>query len=257
MGLIVTNFKINKTAETFAEMIDILITEPAQNPSMHISVPLRKDWDTSGLFVHMGRDHGIPGYIRVLEFCSNKTFSSNPKFDDLKSYGIKPEYIKALRYLYNKTEHIDLLPGALLETPLPGSIVGRTLNCLITQQFVLLKKSDRFWYENDLPPSSLTTSQLKEIKKITLAGLLCVNTDDLGKIQPKAFVVEDQFLNERISCDQYALPQLAEWAEMDPKVDVSEELLMHALAKAEQKVLQRKKMEYQVWSTSKYGHIFW
>ncbi|ERL88558.1 hypothetical protein D910_05943 [Dendroctonus ponderosae] len=239
----------NKTAETFAEMIDILITEPAQNPSMHISVPLRKDWDTSGLFVHMGRDHGIPGYITVLEFCSNKTFSKYPKFDDLKSYGIKPEYVKALRYLYNKTEHIDLLPGVLLETPLPGSIVGRTLNCLLTRQFVLLKKSDRFWYENDLPPSSLTTAQLKEIKKITLAGLLCINTDDLGKIQPKAFVVEDQFLNERILCDQYALPQLAEWAEMDPKVDVSEELLMHALAKAEQKVLQRKKMEYQVWST--------
>lgn len=243
---------MNKTAENFAEMIDILITEPAQNPSMHISVPLRRDWDTAGLFVHMGRDHGIPGYVRTLEFCDNTTFVKPPKFEDLKSHGIKAEYIKALKYLYNKTENIDLLAGALLESPLPGAIVGPTLNCLIKEQFILLKKSDRFWYENDLPPSSLTTSQLKEIKKITLAGLLCVNTDDLGKIQPKAFVVEDQFLNGRIPCDQHALPQLVEWVDMDPMVDVSEELLMDALAKAEQKVLERRKMEYQVWSTSKF-----
>lgn len=232
-------------------MVDILISTTAQTPSMHISVPLRSGWETSALFVHMGRDHGVPSYVKMLQFCQNVTFPKFLKFEDLKTYNIKPEYIKALKYLYNSTEDIDLLPGVLLESPLPGAIVGPTLNCLIKEQFILLKKSDRFWYENDLPPSSLTTSQLKEIKKITVAGLLCVNTDDLGRIQPKAFVVEDHFLNERIPCDQFTLPQLAEWVEMDHKAEISEELLMDALAKAEQKLLERRKMEFHVWSTGK------
>ncbi|XP_066153356.1 uncharacterized protein [Euwallacea fornicatus] len=240
---------LSKTADSFADMIDILISEPAQNPSMHISVPLRANWDTSGLFVHMGRDHGIPGYVKIVQFCKNQTFPKTLKFEDLKAYHIKPEYIKALKYLYNNTEDIDLLAGVLLETPLPGAIVGPTLNCLIKEQFISLKKSDRFWYENDLPPSSLTTAQLMEIKKTTLAGLLCINTDDMSKIQPKAFVIEDKFLNGRIPCDQFALPQLAEWVEMDHMSEISEELLMEALAKAEQKLMERRKMEYQVWST--------
>ncbi|KAL1488619.1 hypothetical protein ABEB36_014422 [Hypothenemus hampei] len=240
---------VNKTAEHFAEMIDILISEPAQDPSMHMAVPLRRDWDTAGLFLHMGRDHGLPSYIRLVEYCTNKTFIKSPNFDDLKSFGIKQEYIKALKYLYNKTENIDLLAGVMLESPIPGAIVGPTLNCLLQEQFILLKNSDRFWYENDLPPSSLTTAQLKEIKKVTLAGLLCINTDDLGKIQSRAFVVTDKFLNDRIPCDHFVLPQLEEWVEMDPVVDIGEELLMDALSKAEEKLLERRKMEYHVWST--------
>ncbi|XP_076275092.1 uncharacterized protein LOC143206037 [Rhynchophorus ferrugineus] len=239
---------MNETAESFAEMIDILITVPAQNPSTHMMVPLREGWDSFALFLHMGRDHGLPGYVGVVEYCTNETFDRPVSFSSLETK-IKPEYIKALRYLYKTPEKVDLLAGALLENPLPGAIVGPTLNCLLKEQFVLLKKSDRFWYENDLPPSSLTTSQLKEIKKATLAGILCANTKDLENVQPKAFVAEDSFLNARISCEQHPLPQLAEWVEMDHMVDISEELLMDALSKAEQKLLDRRKMEYRVWST--------
>lgn len=36
---------------------------------------------------------------------------------------------------------------------------------------------------------------------------------------------------------------------MDRTADLSEEMLMDAIAKAEQEVLQRRKMEYEVWST--------
>lgn len=89
---------------------------------------------------------------------------------------------------------MDLLTGALLENPTPGSLVGATFNCLLRHQFSLLRRSDRFWYENDLPPSSLTIEQLQEIRKVTLAGLLCANTDGVDKIQPMAFVTEDPYL---------------------------------------------------------------
>ncbi|XP_060522685.1 uncharacterized protein LOC132699805 [Cylas formicarius] len=243
------NSLTNESATTFAEMVDVLISLPAQTPSMHMEVPLRRDWDTSALFIHMGRDHGILGYINWVQHCNNITFAKPPLFETLKHRGIKPEYIKALKYLYNSTADIDLLAGGLLEQAVPGAMVGPTLNCLLKEQFILLKKSDRFWYENDLPPSSLTTSQLKEIKKITAAALLCANTDGLEEIQPKAFVQEDNFLNARISCYQHPLPQLSEWVEMNHKVDIGEDLLMDALSKAEQKLLERRKMEYQVWSS--------
>ncbi|XP_074027554.1 uncharacterized protein isoform X2 [Leptinotarsa decemlineata] len=240
---------MNESVESFAEMVDLLITTPSHNPSMHIMVPVRPEWDTASLFIHMGRDHGIPSYPSFLQYCSNSTSKKVLSFENLKIFGIKDEYIKALKYMYTSPEDIDLLVGILLEKPIPGTMVGPTLNCLLKEQFQILKETDRFWYENDLPPSSLTTNQLKEIKKITLAGLLCANTDDLEKIQPKAFVQEDTYLNSRISCNQHPLPQLSEWVEMDHMADLSEDLLMDALAKAEQDVLQRRKMEYSVWST--------
>ncbi|CAH0563572.1 unnamed protein product [Brassicogethes aeneus] len=245
----------NQTAESFADMIDVLITTPAQVPSTHMMVSLRSDWDTAALFLHMGRDHGIPPYPQWVQYCSNLTHTHklNFEFEDLKLVGIKQEYMKALKYLYRNTEDIDLLAGVLLENPIPGAVVGPTLRCLLKKQFSLLKESDRFWYENDLPPSSLTTEQLKEIKKITVAGLLCANTDDLDKIQPKAFVQEDPYLNARISCDQHPLPQLAEWVEMDHMTDLTEDLLMEAVSKGVQEVLDRRKVEYMAWS--KYGGV--
>lgn len=241
--------QMNETVETFAEMIDVLISNPAQAPSVHIMIPLRHDWDTASLFIHMGRDHGIPSYPDVVNYCFNVSKDKALKFEDFKAVGIKEEFIKALKYMYRNTDDIDLLVGGILESPIPGAMVGPTFNCLLKEEFVLLKQTDRFWYENDLPPSSLTTGQLKEIKKITLAGLLCANTDDLDRVQPKAFVQEDTFLNARISCEQHPLPQLSEWVEMDHMADFSEDILMDALSKAEHDLLERRKLEYRVWST--------
>ncbi|XP_017785026.1 PREDICTED: uncharacterized protein LOC108568445 [Nicrophorus vespilloides] len=237
---------MNETATSFAEMVDVLISTQGQNPSFHMDVPLREDWDTSSLLIHMGRDHGLPGYVKLLEYCSNGT-TTIKSFHDLD--GIDKHHMKILKEMYNKVEDIDLLVGAILELPHPGAAVGPSVTCLLKEQFALLRRSDRFWYENDLPPSSLTGDQLKEIRKVTVAGILCANTDDLGAIQPKAFVQEDPFLNARLSCDQHPLPQLTAWLEMDHMTDLSEEMLMDAIAKAELEVLQRRKMEYEVWST--------
>lgn len=56
------------------------------------------------------------------------------------------------------------------------------------------------------------------------------------------------YRNVRIACEQHPIPSFLPWLEMDNMVDVSEEMLMDAVAKAEQEVLQRRKMEYEVWS---------
>ncbi|KAK4874855.1 hypothetical protein RN001_014215 [Aquatica leii] len=236
---------MNASANNFGEMVDLLIRTPAQTTSMNMVVPLRSQWDTGSLLIHLGRDHGLPPYTKWVQFCHNVSIAS---FDDLSKVNMEKHNIKLLINLYKDLADVDLLTGAILEKPTPGAVIGKTLSCLLNHQFTLLRNSDRFWYENDLPPSSLTREQLQEIRKVTMAGLLCANTEYLDKIQPKAFVQEDPYLNARISCDQYTLPSLAPWLEMDHTTDFSEEMLMDAIAKAEQEVLQRRKMEYEVWS---------
>ncbi|KAF5280247.1 hypothetical protein FQA39_LY18070 [Lamprigera yunnana] len=241
----IPNSLLNATANNFAEMVDLLIRTPAQTTSMHMVVPLRNKWDTGSLLIHLGRDHGIPPYTQWVEFCHNVSIKN---FDDLFKVNIELNNVNLLTNLYRNTADIDLLTGAILEKPTPGAVVGKTLSCLLYRQFSLLRSSDRFWYENDLPPSSLTREQLQEIRKVTITGLLCANTEYLDKIQPRAFVQEDPFLNARISCEQHTLPNLTQWIEMDHAADFSEEMLMEAIAKAEQEVLLRRKMEYDVWS---------
>ena len=54
-----------------------------------------------------------------------------------------------------RVEDIDLFVGGLSERPLSGAVVGPTFGCLLGQQFQILKKGDRFWYENNIPPSAV------------------------------------------------------------------------------------------------------
>ena len=56
---------------------------------------------------------------------------------------------------------IDLFIGGLSERPLSGAVVGPTFGCLLGQQFQILKKGDRFWYENNIPPSALAKGELR------------------------------------------------------------------------------------------------
>lgn len=46
--------------------------------------------------------------------------------------------------------------GALSEIPMIGSIIGPLLSCLITEQFLRLKKGDSFWYERKIGPQRFT-----------------------------------------------------------------------------------------------------
>ena len=54
---------------------------------------------------------------------------------------------------------------------------------------------DRYWYENDLPPSSFTKEQLNEIRKVKLAQVICGNIPSIDFVQPNVFLESDPFLN--------------------------------------------------------------
>ena len=75
---------------------------------------------------------------------------------------------------------------------------------------ICLKHIVRFWYEmggdEDI---RFTTEELKEIRKVSLARIICDNTKDVTKMQPHAFMTQDSNGNEEVSCDDTSkIPKL-------------------------------------------------
>lgn len=66
-------------------------------------------------------------------------------------------------------ENVDVYTGALSEPPLQGSIVGPLLSCLITDQFLRLKKGDSYWYERRVGPQKFTDGLFDDLKLIKIA----------------------------------------------------------------------------------------
>ncbi|CAD6211177.1 GSCOCT00010964001.3-RA-CDS [Cotesia congregata] len=149
--------------------------------------------------IQEGRDHGLPRYIRWRSFCNLPQVKT---FTDLLNIMSK-DSIKRLQRVYRNVDDIDLITGALLEKPFKDSVMGPTFLCLLGTAFKSVRLGDRYWYENTKTPGAFTIKQLHEIRKTTLAKLLCDNGDTLKRVQPKVFLLEDSFLNPVTDCMSY------------------------------------------------------
>lgn len=109
-------------------------------------------------------------------------------------------------------DDIDLYSGALSEKPLDEGILGPTVTCLLLDQFVRLKRGDRFWYEN---PGKFTPKQLDEIRKTTLAGVICDNSDNVEYVQPRVMEQSSGATNKNVPCSNIAAPDLNPWKDGD------------------------------------------
>ena len=145
---------------------------------------------------------------------------------------------------------VDLFSGALAERPLKGAIVGPTLGCILAHQFSALRKSDRFWYENDVPPSSFTKEQLQEIRKTTLSGLICANMERSQSMPPKAFLGTDSFLNSPIPCSLIPSMSLTPWISDLPALQVPDDLLKKSIDRALIDLAKRRAEEELLFSNS-------
>lgn len=161
------------------------------------SLEFNENWSPIALAIHRSRDHGIPAYHQALNLCEARLpiFGDHRlTFDDLQTYGgISAEGRELLESIYQHAEDVDLLAGALLEKPALGTIFGSTISCLLSLQFSTLRNADRFWYENDIPPSSLSLDQLQAVRRVSLSGLMCT-AGIMKRAQPKAFIKEDPYL---------------------------------------------------------------
>ncbi|KDR10838.1 Chorion peroxidase [Zootermopsis nevadensis] len=122
---------------------------------------------------------------------------------------------RKLKRIYRDVDDIDLFPGAMAERPVSGGLVGSTFACILAQQFSNLRKGDRFWYENGGFESSFTLAQLQQIRRVTLARMLCDNLDGIDTLQPFVFLTADNDRNYRVPCDsEYILHlDLKPWTE--------------------------------------------
>lgn len=102
--------------------------------------------------IQRGRDHGLPTYVDVRHSCG---LGRAEDFHELNNT-VDDATIGLLRSNYKHVGDVDLFVGGLAEKPLSGAVVGPTFGCLLGQQFQILKQGDRFWYENNIPPSALT-----------------------------------------------------------------------------------------------------
>lgn len=177
---------------------DTLLTTPAVLKTFDpVDPDFNEHWTPLALAVQRGRDHGIPAYHKALNLCEARLGLAEGQkvtFDDLEKFAeLSTEARELLESMYMNAEDVDLLVGAMLEKPAAGTVFGPTLSCLLSLQFANSRKSDRFWYENDIPPSSLDIDQLKAVRRTTLSGLLCT-AGGLKRSQPKAFIKEDPYL---------------------------------------------------------------
>lgn len=93
-----------------------------------------------------------------------------------------------LMKVYRHPDDIDLWVGGLLEKSNHNGIVGRTFAQIIADQFSRLRRGDRYFYENPphINPNAFNHNQLQEIRKITMARILCDNLDQFSlNIIPK------------------------------------------------------------------------
>ncbi|XP_035678849.1 peroxidasin-like [Branchiostoma floridae] len=167
--------------------------------------------DLAALNIQRGRDHGLPGYNAWRVRCGLPKANS---FDEL-AFEIPDCFTRRrLENLYRHVDDIDVFVGGLAEESVSGGVVGPTFACLIGMQFRDLRKGDRFWFEN---PGQFTAAQLAEIRKASLARILCDNTDGTTQMQPDVFRQPTQSGNGngngRVACSSLPQMDLTKWQE--------------------------------------------
>lgn len=196
---------MNTPAQTYdpfitQEIAGHLFQEPGEEYGMDlIAINLRR-----------AREQGVPGYLAYRE-----QFTQLPKvrtFEDLLGTMSNRTVVHYSR-LYKSVHDIDLWSGGVSELPRDGALVGPTFAAIIGYQFSQIKKGDRFWYENANQPSSFTAAQLREIKKSSLARLLCINSDEVQLIQRKALRLPHQIFNPPMACKDLDDIDLRYWRE--------------------------------------------
>ena len=177
-------------ASTPVESLDNAITEELTNHLFERPKEPHSGMDLISLNIQRARDHGIAGYNSYRAKCNLTRAKS---FEELQGE-IPRALVKRLASLYASVDDIDLFTGGMSELPVHGGIIGPTLGCIIGLQFARLKRCDRFWHETGDPWIRFTPPQLAEIRKMSLAKVICQESDGIDVIQRQAMDVPDHYL---------------------------------------------------------------
>ena len=220
-----------------------MINDPAEKPGLKLSVDFRGKFlkskfskigfDLAALSLKKGRDHGIPGYIQIRRQCGLPRIYT---FNDLAKEFANETIATKMSEVYDSIDDIDLLVGALSERPRKGSFIGPTLTCILGNQFAKTKNGDRFWYENFFAQSSFTDEQLIQVRKTSMARLICDLTKP-EKVQLNSFLLPDNYDNNPVDCQSSVFPpmDMSAWKDLDNnlKLPITQETLQKVLKIAE------------------------
>ncbi|KAI1303198.1 Peroxidasin -like protein [Halotydeus destructor] len=211
-----------------------MVSQNAHNSDLVVSNEMmsfatKEPFDLVAIIIQQGRDHGIPGYTEWRKLCNIQPSVNN--FKDLEAIMNKTVAQKFTR-LYKHVQDIDLFSGGLAEAHIRGAMVGPTFACLLGRQFHYLRRGDRYWYENDMPPSSFTREQLSEIRKASLARLICHNGDEMDFVQPTTTTVSDAYLNAFQYCSNIPKIDLKKWRDDETAIHIPITLLKDTVTRA-------------------------
>ncbi|XP_046649289.1 peroxidase-like [Daphnia pulicaria] len=153
------------------QKVDNVFTEELTN---HLFEKEGKSYgmDLLSLNIQRGRGHGLPGYNSYRANCG---LPRSKDFDGLIDL-IPRQTVNKLKYLYASVEDVDLYIAGVSERPAKGAVVGPTFQCIIADQFLRLKRGDRYFYDLGGQSGSFTEKQLEEIRKTSFARLVCDNS---------------------------------------------------------------------------------
>lgn len=168
--------------------------------------------DLVALNIQRGRDHGIPPYNDLREVCGLPRART---FEDLLDVLPGP-VVQRLSGIYASVDDIDAFVAGISERSVPGAILGPTFKCIISDQFIRLRRGDRFFYEHGGQSSSFTEAQLQEIRETSWARIMCDNGDHIKAVQPLAMRAVGP-LNMKVSCSSPSIPSL----DLTPWISIS------------------------------------
>merc|ERR1711937_232952 len=151
--------------------------------------------DLLAINIQRGREHGIGSYLSVRRWCRSNGYTESVTF--------KPGMQRLLEDEYDDNEDIDLYIGGLAEEHMPGAVVGPTFGCIFAEQFKRLKSANKYFFTNS---EVYSNDQLKEVKKLDLAAILCAVAHDMKSVPRDPF-----FLGDHIECDKLKMPDFSKW----------------------------------------------
>ncbi|XP_063268433.1 dual oxidase 2 [Prinia subflava] len=160
-----------------AEREDNIVVEDLQDYWYGPLKYSRTDYVAS--WVQRARDLGLPTYNQVRQRFGLKPLQN---WSSLAPH-LEPQVLQNVAALYaNNMAGLEMLPGGMLEAD------GSLFSTIILEQFVRLRDSDRFWFENT-ENGLFTEEEIREIRNTTFHSILTsVTHAKPTDLQPHVFV---------------------------------------------------------------------
>ncbi|RUP45672.1 hypothetical protein BC936DRAFT_147874, partial [Jimgerdemannia flammicorona] len=147
------------------EEVDVYYADMMRN---YASV-LNTTFDTASSDHLRSRDQGLPLYNDA-----RQAFGL-PRKNSFADITKDTKVQKRLAQTYQSVDQVESLVGGLAEDHVAGANVGELFNASLWKQFMRLRDSDRFWYEN---PGMFTAAELDVIQHTSLRDIIIRNLAD-------------------------------------------------------------------------------